>query len=150
MKKFQFNLESVLKVREREEKLSLQEFERARRDVIELKQYLAKLEQERNEVKTQPEQLCSITDVENTHYYFQDIKRQIAEKQDDLMRLNNIMEERRQALAAKSKDRKVLENLKEKSFAEWQQEFRRVEQNNMDEIAVTRFIRQQEGEGNEC
>jgi flagellar FliJ protein len=145
MRRFEFKLETVLTVRKDEEGA-------ARRVLVEA-------EQERDAVQGQIDRLMveqAETETTLSHRksgqtrameiadllaYLQHLVQETANRQDDLMRHNNIVAEKQRAVAEATKHKKMIENLREKQYRRWQAEIQKKETHALDEIATLRHNR---------
>jgi flagellar FliJ protein len=144
MRKFQFKLQTLLKVREQKEKAAQQELAQAQqaRDMIQHR--IDALQEEGKEaeamMREKKQRTFSAPELSANLQYLEGIRFQIARMQDDLFRASNIVAEKQQQLAEAITDRKALEKLKERRKEEWEAEFRREERKLADEHATTRFL----------
>ena len=135
-----FELHQVLNYRTDLERLRKQEFAAARQD---LDQASDKLEQQRNEAATLARdfaerngQLNSVVELQLYADFFTRKREEIKEQQERVTALDRILEDRRDGLVQATKDKKVLEALKEKKMQAFRQEMQRKERDFLDETAV--------------
>jgi len=135
-----FELHQVLNYRTDLERLRKQEFAAARQD---LDQASDKLEQQRNEAATLARdfaerngQLNSVVELQLYADFFTRKREEIKEQQERVTALDRILEDRRDDLVQATKDKKVLEALKEKKMQAFRQEMQRKERDFLDETAV--------------
>jgi len=146
MKKFQFKLQAVLHFRQRKEdilKKELAEIKKAfdfeKHKLDKLKSKLSKLQ-----IELREKQLSSF-DVSVAKAYSSYIDKIEADIELQSIKLADIAKEVKKAqerLLKASRDKKVLEKLHDKKYEEYRQEFERVEQGLIDEIATIRHSRQ--------
>ena len=135
-----FELHQVLNYRTDLERLRKQEFAAARQD---LDQASDKLEQQRNEAAALARdfaerngQLNSVVELQLYADFFTRKREEIKEQQERVTALDRILEDRRDDLVQATKDKKVLEALKEKKMLAFRQEMQRKERDFLDETAV--------------
>jgi flagellar protein FliJ len=135
-----FELHQVLNYRTDLERLRKQEFAAARQD---LDQASDKLEQQRNEAAALARdfaerngQLNSVVELQLYADFFTRKREEIKEQQERVTALDRILEDRRDGLVQATKDKKVLEALKEKKMLAFRQEMQRKERDFLDETAV--------------
>ncbi len=148
MKKFQFNLATVLRVREREEEAARIKLVKARELLNVIIKKIEALESEKLSVEAEWRNRSttrgSFLRGEDYVGYLQILQGRIAEQQDELMRAQNIVEAKRVELEKISRKKKALENLKERKYAQWNEEYRTMERLHLDEVAVTRYRKDQD------
>lgn len=138
---FKFSLEKVLKYREQLENeakalaAGLQQKSQA------LKDRYAQLKQEE---RLQEQKLAATPFSQSGErwlidMYIKAIRQDIAQTQTDIAKTDAELEQAKRVLAEKSKDRKIMEKLKEKHFEQYKKEEQLKEQRNLDEIASIRF-----------
>ncbi|MDY0383157.1 flagellar export protein FliJ [Trichlorobacter sp.] len=135
-----FELHQVLNYRTDLERLRKQEFAAARQD---LDQASDKLEQQRNEAAALARdfaerngQLNSVVELQLYADFFARKREEIKQQQERVTALDRILEDRRDDLVQATKDKKVLEALKEKKMQAFRQEMQRKERDFLDETAV--------------
>ena len=135
-----FELHQVLNYRTDLERLRKQEFAAARQD---LDQASDKLEQQRSEADALARdfaerngQLNSVVELQLYSDFFTRKREEIREQQQRVTALDRILEDRRDDLVQATKDKKVLEALKEKKTLAFRQEMQRKERDFLDESAV--------------
>ena len=136
----QFELEQVLKYRLEVERLRKQEFATAKQGFEhahdELKQEEALAEDLSQEFSQRHSELASIDELRMYTDFFARKREEIKNRKEQLDQLSQVMNERRENLLDATKDKKVLETLKEKKAQEFRQAMDLKEQAFMDEIAV--------------
>lgn len=135
-----FELHQVLNYRSDLERLRKQEFAAARQD---LDQASDKLEQQRSEAAVLARdfaerngQLNSVVELQLYADFFARKREEIKQQQERVTALDRVLENRRDDLVQATKDKKVLEALKEKKMQAFQQEMQRKERDFLDETAV--------------
>lgn len=135
-----FELHQVLNYRTDLERLRKQEFAAARQD---LDQASDKLEQQRTEAAALARdfaerngQLNSVVELQLYADFFTRKREEIKQQQERVTALDRVLENRRDELVQATKDKKVLEALKEKKSQQFRQEMQRKERDFLDETAV--------------
>ncbi len=148
MKKFQFKLETVLGVWEQRQTTAQKDLQEARALVLSIEGVIAKLKGEIELIFKQQEagygNKAAVMQLKMYRDYLEALKKKVALEEDELMRAQNVMESKRQVLMKIQRKIKTLEKLKEKKYADWEQELRKEEAFIADELAVTRYLRQME------
>ena len=139
-KKKQFDLHQVLSYRTDVEKVRRQEFAVAKRDLEDACDQLA---QEQDELKALNKEFSelhgqfeSIVDLQMYNDFFTRKKEEIKQQQGRVDELGQLMDERREQMVLATKDKKVLEALKEKKDLAFKQEQQQKERDFLDEISV--------------
>jgi flagellar FliJ protein len=139
-----FELEQVLVFRREMEKLRKQEFAAAKQG---LEQANLELEREKELVGllTQEFQRCQqdmecIDDIRMYSDFFTRKQEEIKQHKERIEHLDQITQEKRSDLMESSKDKKVLELLKEKKAAEFRQYMATRERNFLDEISIQKKV----------
>ena len=144
--KFKFTLEKVLD--HRQIKMDL-----ARKDFLEAQNFLTEEEQklqqmidlknqsitERGRLVGQPGQWQPQVEQLNSFLTGQDLR--IAQQNERLLKIEKVVESRREILKEALTEVKILERLKEKKRADFLQDAREKEQKELDEISTIRFVR---------
>lgn len=143
MAKFKFSLETLLRVRKREEELAEREFGEANRKVQTQREKIQKKDKEIEEARLLVNQGNQL-DPEYMSSLFSWLKHQKSERQkmlEILTALKKHLEEKRRNLLEKQKARKAIEILREKKLEEFKEEQKKKEQAFADEMAVIRHFR---------
>ena len=146
MRKYNFKLQRILDFREHIEKirqLELAKVQMRLKDAHEaLSQLFSSLREYQRELQTLEQQ--STIDINFSiqyHVYLMELMLRIDEQQKAIQTLEEEEEEQRQLLLAASKDKKILEKLKEREYSEFMEAFLKFEQNTIDEVAVNSYRR---------
>ncbi len=135
-----FELEQVLKYRLEMERMRKHEFAAAKQDVEQLNEQLKQEEAEAQDLSSQfcecHADLNNIEDIRRYSDFFARKRDDIKKKQEELDQLERVLDERREVLLDATKDKKVLESLKEKKALVRRKEIDQKEQAFMDEIAI--------------
>lgn len=144
MKKFSFPFQFLLKYREKKE-------DRLRKELAQLKR---RLEKEReNLAQLELDSMTNIRELGEKHQgkeietalvlpyysYLDNLFNQIKEQSKVVSDISQEMEKKRKEVIEASKEKKIIKKLKERKWAEFVHERERVEQNFIDEIALTNF-----------
>jgi len=145
MKKFAFKLEPLYDYRHRIEEVCKKEFGVAASKLDEEEVKLAKLREVYNssaiELDRMKETGASMDDISLHYDYLIGIKTYIVEQEKVIVEFRQALETRRSALSEASKEKRVVEIMKEKSLRAHLKEMNRLELKIDDEMAVSRFKR---------
>ena len=146
MKKFKFKLEKVLLQREINLELAQKDFSEIMKIKNDEEEILSKMINSKEEAKSQSVKLIETTkdwvlqvDQINRYLAGQDLR--IKNQNERLMKIEKLVESRREILQQKATEVKILERLKEKQQREYVEEVNKKEQAEIDEMAVIRFAR---------
>lgn len=147
MKKFKFNLEPVLRHRKKMHDKAQQEFYQAKNFLDEQKDDLGKIEEKeknhRENFKIQQKGKINLHDTVNHFRYLLHLKDKKKEKQKEIEAKEEEVNHHLEKLVESSKDKKVIEKLKEKKLRTFLKQIMDVEQKDTDESAVNRFIQKE-------
>ncbi|MDD2365548.1 MAG: flagellar export protein FliJ [Desulfuromonadaceae bacterium] len=140
-----FELEQVLIYRREMEKLRKQELaaakyvlEKANQELEREKELVGLLGQE---FKLCQKNLVCIDDVRMYSDFFSRKRNEIRQQKENIENLDQVMNEKRSGLMEASKDKKVLESLKEKKAAIFRQTMAAKEQSFLDEISIQKKVK---------
>ncbi len=149
MKEFEFRLETVLKVRKQEEAMCRRELVEEELLLRDRQERVDTLEREthdtENALRKLQEKGGKADDLAAHLVHLYAVQEQTMKSQDDLFRQKNATEKKRRAVAEAQKKKKMIENLREKSYLEWKVDVEQRETKNLDEIATQRHSRKGEG-----
>ena len=141
MKPYSFSMESVLEWRESIEKTSMEKYAAAQYELKHEIQVLEHLNKENEQIKEKSLSCKNIVEIRHLQLYKQTIDERI-EAQIEIVEIKkDELENLRLDLIHAQKDRKIMEKLKEKDFSNYNEESKREDQKNLDEIAVLKFKR---------
>ncbi len=147
MKKFKFKLETVLKVKTRVEdlrKLELREAELRREEArLELCRCQEEVEANIRIYREKFQQRINPEEANNYHLYLTWLNRQVDLAMLKLQERDQEVAEQRQRLIEASKEKKILEKLKEKAYQAFKAEQLNAEIKFLDELGTDRYIRDQ-------
>ena len=133
MEKFQFSLEKVLTYRQQLEQEAKLEFEAVQRQVNEREAKLDELAKERAQMLTVPEQTLGRMQVQ--HRYLAQLEQVSSELQLEVDQLQGQLDQALDGYVKAQQQRKVIEKLRAKKEAEYQQVLRQAEQKQLDDLA---------------
>jgi flagellar protein FliJ len=142
---FRFRLQRVLELREQAEQARARSLAEAtdRADDVrrahEAMQSLRTLQREGAEAATR--EAASAGELQHFAYLLEQIDHRLQQTDGDLAEAERLVAEATGALQAASRDRRVLDRLKERHVERWQGEALHQDRNAMDEIALSRFTR---------
>ena len=141
MKPYSFSMESVLEWRESIEKTSMEKYAAAQYELKHEIQVLEHLNKENEQIKEKSLSCKNIVEIRHLQLYKQTIDERI-EAQIEIVEIKkDELENLRLDLIHAQKDRKIMEKLKEKDFSNYNEESKREDQKNLDEIAVLKYKR---------
>lgn len=144
---FQFKLQSVLDYRLNQEEKALHEFSDIKRYLEEQKAVLQSLENERavlvNELRNLRQATLQAEDISVTLRYIETLREREARQIKTIEQIAEQVEKKRKDLVEAVKNRKVMENLKDKQAEEYIKDLNETERKNMDEISILKFGRRQ-------
>ncbi|OGC22112.1 hypothetical protein A2291_07195 [candidate division WOR-1 bacterium RIFOXYB2_FULL_42_35] len=146
-KKFKYDLQTVLKVREIKEKKEQEQFARKQRKLFEEQ----KKEEDIKDNKLNKEDdlrgvfekgpITDFTKVLTRKAHLEVLKDDLEKQVEKVIEAGKLLEEQRAKLIISMKDRKVMEKHKEKKLVEYDKLMLDLETKFLDEIATQRFIR---------
>ena len=149
MRKFKFNLEALLKLRNEQETAAKLQLAEAQQVVHLIDEQIEALEQQRisdeDSLADQKSKGFRADDLAASMLYLDKLRTQILSLQDERLRALNTVQQRRQEVAKAMQERKTIDRLKEKKHAEWEAEYRRAEKNFLDEQATMRYLQNRGG-----
>ncbi|EHJ01480.1 flagellar export protein FliJ [Clostridium sp. DL-VIII] len=141
--KFRFGLEKLLEMRIAKEEESKRLFTESQREKNKIEEKLEELNQNYHKYK-------GITPHEDIiyqklkRYYIQGIQSGIKATEKALSLKNQEVDKRRRELTVKQMERKTVQTLKEKKYTAYVKEQDRIEQINLDELALYAYVRNQD------
>ncbi len=139
-KGFQFNLEAVLKYRQMREDQARRDFAVVQRIHAEKKGALDRLfttrETARDEMGRKSGGEVDVKELLRYQRYLNGLRHQIAAAQADLAKVEKELAARREIYEKARRERKVMDNLRERRREEWSDGLRRAEQKETDEVAA--------------
>lgn len=140
---FKFSLEPVLSLREKIEdnkKRELGEATQYREKVYEEKLHLEQIKEEAlNLTRKQSRESVNVLELRTLNQYNSYMVKAVQNKEYELNKAKQVVDEKREALLEAVKDRKILDNLKAIHKESFEQEEKRVEQRILDDMVTYRF-----------
>ena len=154
MKRFEFRLERLLRVRLQKEKVKRQGLAAIQRDIEKEQATLERLNRSKclafEELRTHSlQETLDIPGVINCYYHLQAINESIQAQKAVINTLRQDEAVEREAVIAARRDRKAVENLRDQAYAGYLQEVARVEQGFLDEIGLIQYMQRGGDEKNE-
>lgn len=144
-KKFKFRLEPLLSIKEHREKQCQKDHAVAASAVDRQKGQIAGIDRDRLETMDYQRQRSvgplSIAASLASSRFLVKLKRDRMEGTEFLKALEKKAEEKRRILVQAARERKIFERLKEKQSLRFREEAEKAEQKELDEVAVTAFVR---------
>jgi len=145
MKKFVFKQEPLYEFRKLLEELSQIELAAALKRLDEEEAKLSVLKgiyrKSSGEADDLKEKGAPVSDISMYHDYLSAVKRHIAEQEGLLRKFREVFEKKRNELLDASRNKKVLETMKEKSYNDYIVQAEKIEQKITDDMVVSRFKR---------
>ena len=138
--RFKFGLDKLLEIRKEKEEESKRLFTESQREKKKIEEKLEELNQSYHKYK-------GITPNEDVvyqklkRYYLQGVQSGIKSNEKDLSLKNQEVDKRRRDLTVKQMERKTVQTLKDKKYDSYVKEQDRVEQINLDELALYSYVR---------
>ena len=140
---FKFSLEPVLSLREKIEdnkKRELGEATQYREKVYEEKLHLEQIKEDAlNLTRKQSRESVNVLELRTLNQYNSYMVKAVQNKEYELNKAKQVVDEKREALLEAVKDRKILDNLKTIHKESFEQEEKRVEQRILDDMVTYRF-----------
>lgn len=145
MKRFEFGLQTKLDVTVTREDQAKQELALRRAQLDSEKRRLQALEAEREQcyqrLRQGQQEVLQLDQLALVKSYLPRLKERIAAQAEQVRRAENEVQAAQQRLQELMQERKALEKLRDKEYAEYQQEVLRQEQLVIDEVAITGYWR---------
>ncbi len=139
-----FKLEQVLAYRGEMEKLCKQEFATAKQGLEKANDLLLRDEEHVNELTQEftcrQQELDCIDEMRMYSDFFARKREEIKSQRERVEHLDQVMNERREDLLEATKDKKVLESLKQKKLDELRQAMKQKERDFLDEISIQKKV----------
>lgn len=138
MKKFRFRLQRVLDAKESEEKQQQRRLGEALEQVVKAENRLDELFSQLSETRKRQAEMVSGSmkagEAMMMHNWQMQLKKEVSAQRQDLVKLNSIAEKIRNELLELSKEKRVLEKLREKQWEEYKKQDLTAQQNMLDDI----------------
>ncbi len=146
MKKFQFKLQRLLEIREKKEeeaRIDLAKVSGEYQKVVNEKTgILDQIRETRHRLSTNPQR--DLNELRAYDRLQQDADSAIIELDKEIAARKKVMDAKLAVYTEKKKDRRAVEILREKAYARYEEENRKMEQNEMDEIGKNIYLKQQQ------
>ena len=138
--RFKFGLDKLLEIRKEKEEESKRLFTESQREKRKVEEKLEELNENYNKYKgISPNE--DVVYQKLKRYYIQGVQNGITLNEKDLAIKDHEVEKCRRDLMAKQMERKTVQTLKDKKFEAYVKEQDRVEQINLDELALYAYVR---------
>jgi flagellar FliJ protein len=138
--RFKFGLDKLLEIRKEKEEESKRLFTESQKEKRNIEEKLDGLKENYHKYKgIRPNE--DVVYQKLKRYYIQGLQNGIASTEKDLFLKNQEIEKRRKDLIEKQMERKTVETLKDKKYAAYIKEQDRIEQINIDELALYAYVR---------
>jgi len=143
--RFKFGLDKLLEIRKEKEEESKRLFTESQREKKKIEEKLEELNENYHKYKgIAPDE--DIIYQKLKRYYLQGVQSGIKSNEKDLVIKNQEIDKRRRDLTVKQMERKTVQTLKDKKYDAYIKEQDRVEQINLDELALYAYVRNQDNE----
>jgi flagellar protein FliJ len=144
---FQFKLQSVLDYRLNVEEKILNEFSDVKRYLEEQKAVLQSLVSEReslmNDLRKMENAMIHADDVATLVGFIENVRGQETEQKKVIQQAGEQVEKKRKELVEAVKNRKVMENLRDRQSEEYRKNMNEMEQKNSDEMSILKYGRRE-------
>jgi len=145
-RRFEFRLERVLGYRRRVEQQAQAELGRLEMAKAQAEEERRALERRSAQAQEEHRELhrgeLDLVGENLQRLFIRELDRRIAAKIDELRRLAESIEEQRAEVVRAARDRRVMEQLRERAYARYLEEQMRLEQRFLDEIGTQAFVRE--------
>jgi len=143
--RFKFGLDKLLEIRKEKEEESKRLFTESQREKKKIEEKLEELNENYHKYKgIAPDE--DIVYQKLKRYYIQGVQSGIKSNEKDLVIKNQEVDKKRRDLTVKQMERKTVQTLKDKKYDSYVKEQDRVEQINLDELALYAYVRNQDNE----
>ncbi len=143
MRQFRFRLQSLLEVRRRKEDLARQDLARQERRTADLKARRISLERaigaQRSRLVFPRGSRLDLVDIEQDRRRLRQLELELHEKIQAIAQASKELERSKEVVIQRTRDREMVEKLKERDFSRWQKEMARLDQVALDEIGYLFF-----------
>lgn len=140
--RFRFGLDKLLEIRKAKEEESIRLFTESQREKKNIEDRLEELKENYHKYKgIRPEE--DVVYQKLKRYYLQGVQNGINSNEKDLVVKNHEVDKRRRDVTVKQMERKTVQTLKDKKYETYVKEQDRVEQINIDELALYAYVRNQ-------
>jgi len=141
--RFKFGLDKLLEIRKEKEEESKRLFTQSQREKKKIEEKLEQLRGNYHKYKgIAPDE--DVVYQKLKRYYIQGVQNGIKSNEKDLVIKNQEIDVRRRELTVKQMERKTVQTLKDKKYTAYVKEVERIEQINLDELALYAYVRNQD------
>lgn len=146
MKKFQFQFETILRVKVKKEEKLKRELFKLQALQFEQHQILEKIKEEKRKISKDKsnEELTDIQSLIYQEQYLNFLRKQIDNVNKKIQRLQNQIDDKIEEVIQASKEKKIFERLKTNQLTEYNKSIITNEQKVLDEIAVSKYNRKEQ------
>jgi len=148
MKKFSFSLQTVLSVKERKEEELKRELMKLQALKLEQQLLLAEIENEKRAAYREKFKHhhagTDISLLRQFEEYISALRAAVTKTENKIKELENKADKKRNEVVEASKEKKILEKLKERDFGEFKKIVLKNEQDVLDEIAISKYNRKEQ------
>jgi flagellar FliJ protein len=142
MKKFQFSLSTLLQVRSQQEEIAHKNLLDSHLVLNKMNHQLIELFQELEKIQTQIlQKQCNQfpADLSEYYLYLEMLKKKIARQKNLVDEAEVSLERRRKEVVRAMQRRKIIENLRDKKYSEWETTNFNSERSSLDELSTMRY-----------
>jgi len=143
MKKFNFHLSPLLKLRKRQEDVTQKILNEAYASLQQEISLLEKLEREKKEIDEELKKKRAVSSrIDDIIVYLQYLEMlilRISRQEDVLIKERNVVEDKRMDVVKAMRERQIIEKIREKKYAVWKEGVRRMEVSISDEEATMNY-----------
>lgn len=139
MKRFSFNLEGILSLREFEEKNAKNDLAKSIAEANTLQQNLENIAQERVRVNNLRNNTSDLFYLQSCEQYVNKLDVQKEDTLESLAEIQLVIEKKQKILVDAMQKRKAIEKLKEKKIAEWKKENIKAEESAIEDSAYSHY-----------
>lgn len=132
-------MEKILELRESREKNVMEEFALSQSELLHQKLILSNLNKQYDNAKEKSLASMDIYRLRQQDLYKRSLEDRIDKQEEIILHKTEELEKIRLDLVNAQKERKIMENLKEKDFGIYKENIKVLEQKELDEIAILRF-----------
>lgn len=146
MKRFRFNLQALLDMKERAEDQCKQDLAKVNRKLYDEEAVLGRIEVEWNnlqqeELERRKGGISRPAGMGRAVEYRLWLQDQAIQQDLIIQRVKAEQEAKRQALVKATQEKKAIENIRERRFQDWRREYRREEAKTLDDICQIQYVR---------
>ncbi len=140
LRRFNFRLQTLLDVRQRQVDEAKAKVTKAQRQLDKEMASLTELQNQQNALSTDLHNLSNtktdIDDIQQHYHHSEMLVAKIADQHQQILMAQNVVAEKQTQLQESLKTKKSVEKLKEKQYAAWEEDERKMEMRQLDDIAT--------------